>query len=278
MSSPSPSVARGETFSNSSALTLRSRGVSAPAREADDRSVLGRAFRILGAFTCERPRLTLSEVSRRTDIPLATVHRLINQLLDNDAMVRNSDSTYELGVRIWEMGALAPRAHGLRQIALPYLEDLYEATHQNVQLILREGAEALCIERIAGHRSVPVVSRAGGRLPLHASAGGLVVLAHSGSSVVDRVVQQGFESFTPHTITTEERLNDVLRRIRRDGSVVCREHLSLGSVSVATPIRAASGQVMAAISVVLDVRHDPTPLIPALRAASHGISRRLPRN
>lgn len=244
----------------------------------DDRSVLGRAFRILGAFTCDRPSLTLSEVSRRTDIPLATVHRLINQLVDNAALVRNPDGTYEFGVRMWEMGALAPRAHGLRQVALPFLEDLYEATHQNVQLVVREGLQALCIERIAGHRSVSVLSRAGGRLPLHASSGGLVVLAHSGSTVIDRVAVMELEQFTADTIVDKAQLLHTLEVIRRDGYVVCREHLSVGSVSVAAPIRAANGTVAAAISVILDKRIDPTPLIPALRAAANGISRRLPRS
>ena len=76
----------------------------------DDRSMLGRAFLVLGSFTSERPRLSQSELSRRTGLPLPTVHRLCRQLVDNGALERVDDGHYEIGVRLWELGALAPRA------------------------------------------------------------------------------------------------------------------------------------------------------------------------
>ncbi len=128
----------------------------------DNRSMLGRAFLILGSFTSERPQLSQSELSRCTGLPLPTVHRLCRQLVDNGALERVDNGHYEIGVRLWELGALAPRAHGLRQVALPYLEDLYEATRENVQLVVREDLEALCIERLSRAGPSPSsVGRAG---------------------------------------------------------------------------------------------------------------------
>lgn len=238
-----------------------------------DRSMLGRAFRVLGAFSAERPRLMQSELSRRTGLPLPTVHRLCGQLVSGGALERGADGRYEIGVRLWELGALAPRAHGLRQVALPYLEDLYEATRENVQLIVRDGLEALYIERLSARGAVTVVGRAGGRLPLHASSGGLVLLAHGGPELLDQVLEAGLERFTPHTITTENRLRSTLDEIRRSGFIVCREHLNIGTLAVAAPVRRSSGEVVAAVSVVVSAAKDPAPLIPALRAAARGISR-----
>ncbi|QBJ98557.1 IclR family transcriptional regulator [Rhodococcus sp. ABRD24] len=235
--------------------------------------MLGRAFRVLNSFTAGRPRMTQSELSRRTGLPLPTVHRLCAQLTDNGALERNADGRYEIGVRLWELGALAPRAHGLRQVAMPYLEDLYEATHENVQLIVREGLEALCIERLSARGAVTVVGRAGGRLPLHASSGGLVLLAHGGADLLAEVLAAGLERFTSNTITTEHRLRSTLDEIRRTGYIVCREHLNIGTLAVAAPILRADGAVAASISVVVRATDDPAPLIPALRAAARGISR-----
>lgn len=238
-----------------------------------DRSMLGRAFLVLNSFSAERPRLTQSELSRRTGLPLPTVHRLCGQLADHGALERDAEGRYEVGVRLWELGALAPGAHGLRQVAMPYLEDLYEATHENVQLIVREGLEALCVERLSARGAVTVVGRAGGRLPLHASSGGLVLLAHGGADLLAEVLEAGLARFTPNTITAEHRLRSTLAEIRRAGYIVCREHLNVGTLAVAAPILRANGAVAASISVVVRAADDPAPLVPALRAAARGISR-----
>ncbi|MEV0945032.1 IclR family transcriptional regulator [Rhodococcus sp. NPDC049939] len=240
---------------------------------SDERSMMGRAFLLLGSFTSNRLRLSQSELSRRTGLPLPTVHRLCRQLEDHGALERVADGRYEIGVRLWALGALAPRAHGLRQVAQPFLEDLYEATHENVQLVVREGLEALYLERRSARGAVTVVGRAGGRLPLHASSGGLVLLAFGGRELLDAVLAAGLERFTPATITTEHRLRSTLDDIRRTGWVVCREHLNLGTLAVAAPVSRSTGEVVAAVSVVVPTDKSPASLIPAVRAAARGISR-----
>ncbi|WP_072690750.1 IclR family transcriptional regulator [Rhodococcus marinonascens] len=240
---------------------------------SDERSMLGRAFLVLGSFTSDRPRLSQSELGRRTGLPLPTVHRLCRQLVDNGALERIADGRYEIGVRLWELGALAPRAHGLQQVARPYLEDLYEATRENVQLVVREGLEALYLERLSARGAVVVVGRAGGRLPLHASSGGLVLLAFGGGELLDEVLAAGLKRFTPSTITTEHRLRSTLDDIRRTGWVACREHLNVGTLAVAAPVSRSTGEVVAAVSVVVPTAKDSAPLIPAVWAAARGISR-----
>lgn len=121
-----------------------------------------------------------------------------------------------------------------------------------------------------------MVGRAGGRLPLHASSGGLILLAHGGTELLDDVLRAGLESFTPKTITSERILRATLDEIRRAGFVVCREYLNVGTLAVAAPVReAGGGSVVAAVSTVVPVEQDPAPLLPALVAAARGISRGL---
>ncbi|GAB2934728.1 IclR family transcriptional regulator [Rhodococcus aerolatus] len=239
--------------------------------------VLERAFALLGAFTPDRPRLGLVALQRRSGLPLTTVHRLAGQLVALGALEHDADG-YRVGVRLWELGALAPRTHGLRQAALPFLEDLYEATHENVQLVVLDGLEALYVERLSGRGAVPLVGRAGGRLPLHASSGGLVLLAHAGPELLDAVLAAGLAAVTQHTVTTEHRLRSVLADVRRDGVVVCDRHLDPASVAVAAPVRDGAGEVVAAVSVVVPAEDPALPaaaLVPAVRAAARGISRTL---
>ena len=77
-----------------------------------------------------------------------------------------------MGRRLWDVGLLAPVQTGLRQLASPFLHDLYAATLATVHLAVRDGTEVLYLDRLAGHASVPVVSTVGSRLPLHATGVG----------------------------------------------------------------------------------------------------------
>ena len=148
-------------------------------RSAGTGPVLARALRILGAFSPERPAMTLSELSRQTGMPVSTVHRLLAGLVAWGALERGEDGCYRVGLRLWEVGALAPRGQGLRERALPFLEDLSQITRENVQLAVREGTELVFVERIAGTGAVPVLTRVGGRFALTATGVGLVLLAHA---------------------------------------------------------------------------------------------------
>ena len=72
---------------------------------------------------------------------------------------------------------------GLRQVASPFLHDLYGATLATVHLAVRDGTEVLYLDRLSGHASVPVVSQVGSRLPMHATGVGKVLLAYAPEDV-----------------------------------------------------------------------------------------------
>ena len=175
---------------------------------------------MLETFSPASPTLTLSEIARRAGLPLTTAHRLVAELCAAGALERDSDGRYRIGLRLWEIASLAPRGIPLREAALPFLEDLYEVTHENVQLGVREGHDVLYIERIAGRRAVGVLTRVGGRFPLHASGVGLVLLAHAPERVQREVLEGPLQRFTDHTITDPARLARILARVRRDGVAI----------------------------------------------------------
>jgi DNA-binding IclR family transcriptional regulator len=242
------------------------------------RSVTSKVLAILGAFSATHSELTLAQIARRTNLPVPTVHRLARELVTWGGLERLPDGTYRIGLRLWEIGSLAPQQRRIRQIAIPYMEDLYEATHGNVQLAVREGHEALYIEKISGRYAVPIVSRVGGRLPLHATGVGKVLLAHAAPEVIDEIVGAGLARLTPKTIVMPGKLLRALAEVRRTGLAFCYEEMTLGSVSVATPIHAPDQTVIAALSIVVhSFPADAQRFAPAVRAAGLGISRQLAR-
>ena len=124
-----------------------------------DRSVTTKVLAILAAFTAQAPELTLTELAGRAGLSLPTAHRRVAELVTWGALERSVDGRYRIGLRLWEVALLAPRAHELRELALPFMEDLYVVTRQNVQLAVREGTELVFVERIAGRDAVPVMTR-----------------------------------------------------------------------------------------------------------------------
>ena len=239
-------------------------------------SVTGRVFALLGAFDSAHPRLSLTELARRAGLPLATAHRLAGQLERQRALERDEDGHYRIGLALWEIGSLAPVSNRLRETALPFLQDLYEATRENIHLAVRDGFDALYVEKLSGHRSVPTISRVGTRLPLHTTGVGKALLAHADPNVIQSYVERPLVRHTRYTITERGRLLRELRATAVRGYALTNEEMTLGSCSVAVPIPAESGEPAGAIGVVVhSVRADLPKLVPDLRAAADGIARRL---
>jgi DNA-binding IclR family transcriptional regulator len=238
------------------------------------RSVTLRALSILDAFDATHRRLRLTEIASRAELPLATAHRHIRELVDWQALERREDGSYQIGSRLWHLGLLSPMHAELRELALPHLQDLYAATGATVHLAVREGAEALYVERLGGVRSVPVVSRPGGTLPLHATAVGKVLLAWAPSDA-RRSALARLRRLTPYTVVQPARLAAQLDEVRRTGAAWTREEMVVGASSIAVGVAAADG-VTAAVGLVMpSTRPNIWTGLPALRAAAAAIGARL---
>ena len=237
-------------------------------------TVTSRVLALLAAFDEEHRRLTLSELAERADLPVPTAHRLVAELVDWGALSRDPNGRYVVGRRLWDVGLLAPVQTGLRQLASPYLHDLYGATLATVHLAVRDRTEVLYLDRLAGNASVPVVSSVGSRLPMHATGVGKVLLAHAPPEVQAAVLSD-LRRITAYTITQPGTLRRQLSRVLRDGYATTAEEMSLGACSVAVPIQADRAVVAALGIVVPSLRNDRARHVAALQVAAQGIGRAL---
>ncbi len=238
-------------------------------------TVTARVLAVLDAFTAEQPELTLTALARRAGLPLSTAHRLVGELAAWGALERDGRGRYRVGLRLWEVGSLAPRSLGLRESAMPFLTDLQEVTGENVQLAVLDGRDAVYVERLSGRGAVHVVTRVGSRLPLHATGVGLVLLAHTPAAFQERVLAGPLRRCTPRTVTDPEQVRRTLADVRRTGVAVSDRQIELVSQSVAAPVRGRDGTVVAALSVVVPAVADARTYVPAVRAAGRGVSRAL---
>ena len=179
-------------------------------------AVLDRAVRLLDAFRTA-PELTLDELAERSRLARSTAHRLAGQLV-RLGLLERSQRGWRLGMTLFELGQLVPRQQRLRDVALAYMEDLYEATKETVQLAVLDESEVLYLEIISGHRKVKTPSRRGGRMPAHCTALGKAMLAFSddvGRSWIER--NHPLVTRTATTLADPRALAKELQDIRRTG-------------------------------------------------------------
>lgn len=239
-------------------------------------SVASRVLAVLGAFDASHDRLTLSEIARRSGQPLATAHRLVAELERWGGLTRADDGAYGIGRRLWDVGTLARVERDLRDVASPFLQDVHRTTRETVHLAVRDGLHALYVDRLVDRTTAQVLSRAGARLPLHATAVGKVLLAHAPGDVVRAALTDPVR-VTPHTITEPGRLHRELAEVRRRGSARTAEEMTPGAWSVAVPIAPPGGGVVASLGIVVaSPRRDLVRLVPVLQVAANGIGRELP--
>jgi DNA-binding IclR family transcriptional regulator len=234
-------------------------------------TVTGRVLSILAVFEKSLAPRSLTEISQETGLPLSTTHRLLGELEEWDALQRDANGRYQIGLRLWELGQHAGRQ--VREIARPLLQDLYSLTQETVHIAVREHSEVLYIDRVYGSRRVPQASRVGGRLPLHATAVGKVILAFEEAWVRDALLAQPLESRTPRTHSDPAALRAELATIRERGYAVTLEEVRAGSASIAVPIFQREGGIGAALGLVTTPENAPTleRHLPAMR----GIARRI---
>jgi DNA-binding IclR family transcriptional regulator len=236
------------------------------------RSVTSKVLAILEAFETSRGALSLTDIAGKSGLPLSTTHRLVNELTDWGFLSREPNGRYQLGIRLWELAQNTGRQ--LRDAARPYVQDLFSLTGETAHLAIRAGHEVLYIDRVYGSKRVPRASRVGGRLPMHATAVGKVILAFEDDWVRDAYLNRDLERPTAHTHIDPRRFADELGQIREQGYATTMEEMRLGSCSIAVPVF-HTGRIGAGLGLVLPSSHASTMTrhLPVLKGTSSRIER-----
>lgn len=221
------------------------------ANSASGDSVTERLIRVLETFNPARTVQTAAEIGRRSGLPASSAHRIVGELVDAGLLERDGDRRIRIGMRLWELATRSSPALRLREVALPAMERVQSSVQQHTQLAILEQDEALFLERLSAPGSGANITRIAGRLPLHASSSGLVLLAFGDHDLQERVLAGPLVRLAPETITDAAALRRRLAEVRNLGHVVARGSVETVSTGIAVPIRDRRGAVVAALSVIL---------------------------
>lgn len=237
--------------------------------EPGNRSVLARAATVIGAFRAGEQRLTLTELGRRTHLPKSTVYRLAEQLVELGWLEREPYG-YRIGVRLFELGALAGRRSTLRERAMPHLALLAARTGLAVNLAIADGHEIVYLERIP-MRGVELPTCGRTRMPAASTALGKAMLAFADDAARDDVARHGLEQRTPHTIVDRDRFRAELEAVKEKGFALDQQECFPGISCAAAPLR-NSGRAIASVSATgPSDRFNNEIAVDAVRAAAAAI-------
>jgi DNA-binding IclR family transcriptional regulator len=235
-------------------------------------SVVGKISAIFSAVSASNGIISLRDLVDATGLPKSTASRVARQLVATGALEECSFG-YRMGSRVFELGSSSSIGR-LTQLALPFLSDVYQTTHEVVHLGVLAGTEVLYVEKVAGPRYAGVPSSVGLRIPAHCTALGKALLAFSDEKVIQSAETAGMTRRTANTIMLPQVLREQLGRVGSLGIAVERDEAFVGVSCVASAVLSRAGRPIAAISVTVpSQRFRPEVLGPVVRTTALAVSR-----
>lgn len=235
------------------------------------RSSVERVHRLLSAFDYEHNRLSLSDLSRRADLPLSTTHRMVTELLELGMLERDQHHLLSIGVELWKFGLLTPKTYGIQRVALPFMQDLYATTGLPIHLGIPECDKVTVVESLrprGGGRERP---RIGQRDPLHCCAVGTALLAFSDTSAQEKYLAR-LESLDQPNTPAPETIRRDLAQTRANGYAVnCIK--TAPNIALGAPVLDRAGEPIGSVSVVVPEGTPTPPYGHLIRSTARAVQR-----
>lgn len=200
---------------------------------------------------------------------------MVSDLVTAGLLDRDADGRVSVGLRLWELATRSSHALRVRQAALPAMERVQARVREHTQLAILEQDEALFLERLSDPHAGANIMRVAGRLPLHATSSGLVLLAFASPELQERILAAPLRRLTAQTPTDPATVRRTLAEVRRIGHAIAPGYIDEVSTGVAVPVLDGTGRAAAALSVVLPREASPTLALAELRRAAREVERAL---
>jgi len=235
---------------------------------------LARGLLVIQAFSERRLQLSISQLSKRTTLSRASVRRCLHTLSKLGFAGTDDGRSFYLRPRVLALGHSYLSSMPLATAAQPILEHLSQILHESCSIALLDGTEIVYVARAHVTRIMAIDLGVGTRLPAFCTSMGRVLLANLPPDELETVLPKiEFTRYTDRTVSSVERLRQVLVTVRREGHAIIDQELELGLRSMAVPVRNPAGRVVAAINVVahgqrVSIQDMRTRFLPYLHAAA----------
>ena len=263
--------------------TIAPRAVNAKGRAKPSSTLktVDKALNTLDFLTAFGGQVGVREMAEYLGINKSSTHRLLTTLERHGYVAQDPiTGKYQLGIRMFEAGAVVFTQMELRTTARPHLLRLADVTGEVVHLAVVSGSLCVYVDKVEGPRAIPMASQVGWRKPLYCTGIGKVLLAYLPETLIEQILlEQDLKPLTPNSITDLDQLRAQLVEIRARGVAYDREEIEVGLCCVAAPVLRSNGQLVGAISLAgpagrFEEEHLPT-LAEQVRATAAAVSRDL---
>lgn len=197
----------------------------------------------------EQP-LGVTAVANELGFTKSNAHRLLNTLTQLGYVKRHDEvGQYELTPKLWRVGVSVISRMDIGRVALPHMRVLEEATEESVNLAVLDDGTVVYIAAVQGSNPVRAFIRVGDRRPAYCTATGKVLLAYQPEELLPKYCRK-LQRYTPHTITSFEKLRTELALVRKRGYSMTSGEWRENVGGVAAPVRSGIGEVVAAVGLM----------------------------
>lgn len=209
-----------------------------------------KSMEILNLFLTH-DRLNLQEIAELTKIPKTSAHRMIGSLKEMGFLTKDEEGKYSLGLLFLHFGQLVAERLDIRHKALPVMRELRDEVGEAVNLIVRDGNEAMYIEKVDTPQPVRVYTAIGRKAPMYAGACARILLAFLPEYERDRYLDEvELKQIASKTVTDPEQLQKVLLEAKKKGYTISHSELYDHTSAIGAPIFNHIGHLVAGISIV----------------------------
>jgi IclR family pca regulon transcriptional regulator len=239
---------------------------------------LARGLVVIQAFTPQMPQMTISQLSLRTGLSRAAVRRCLYTLCKLGFAGTDEAQRYSLRPKMLTLANTYTASSTLANAAQPILERMSSQLGESFSVATLDGDDIVYIARTSVTRVMSVDLHIGSRLPAFCTSMGRVLLAYLPQDQLEQYLSRvQMVQYTPKTITSVDKLRLALRNVRRNGYGLCDQEYEVGLRSLAVPVQAPNGRVVACVNLsghaprmpMLDMQ---TRFLPHLRAAAAELS------
>jgi IclR family pca regulon transcriptional regulator len=211
---------------------------------------LARGLIVIQAFTQQSPQMTISQLSIRTGLSRAAVRRCLYTLTKLGFAGAEDGSRYSLRPRMLTLSQTYTASNMLSTAAQPILERMSAAHRESFSVATLDGDDIVYIARTSVTRVMAVDLHIGSRLPAYCTSMGRVLLAYLPTEQLEQYLARfTLTLHTTRTVNTVDKLRLALRNVRRNGFALVDQELEVGLRSIAVPVYAPSGRVVATVNL-----------------------------
>ncbi len=239
---------------------------------------LARGLMVIQAFSQKKRQLTISQLSTKTGLSRAAVRRCLYTLAKLGFAGSDDGRHFYLGPRILALGYSYIASMPLATAAQPVLERVSHELHESCSISTLDRSDIIYVARANVTRIMSIDLGVCSRLPAFCTSMGRVLLASLPAESLENCLGQAeLKRYTERTITSPEKLRQILRLVGRNGYSIVDQELELGLRSLAVPIQNPAGKVVAALNVGthaqrVTIQELQARFLPRLRTAAQELS------